>query len=70
MTFSQALNQVLDNGVGIVIDVKGDALKIHNEKRVIVFNDGEMIRVVPTGEKTDLKHGDWIQMIRKDNISN
>ena len=70
MTFSQALNQVLDEGVDVLIDVKGDALKIHDAKKVVVFNDGEMIRVVPAGERTDLKHGDWIQMISKDNISN
>jgi len=70
MTFSQTLAQVLDNGVGILIELKGDAVKIHDAKRVIVFNDDDMIRVVDAGERTDLKHGDWIQMIRKDHISN
>ena len=70
MTFSQALNEVLDKGVGVVIEVRGDALNIHDAKKVVVFNDGEMIRVVAAGEKSDLQHGNWVQMIRKDNVSN
>jgi len=71
MTFSQALGQILKEGQGILIDLKGEALKIHPEaKRVVVFNDGDMIRVVDTTERTDLKHGDWVQMINKDNIIN
>lgn len=71
MTFSQTLAQVLGEGVGIVLDLKGEAIKIHPEaKRVIVFNDSDMIRVVDASERTDLNHGDWIQMINKSNISN
>jgi len=71
MAFSQALATLLKDGKGILIDLKGDALKIHPEaKRIVVFNDGEMIRVIKASERTDLKHGDWIQMISKDNISN
>ena len=70
MIFSQTLNEILDEGMGILIEVKGEALQIHEEKKVVVFNDGDMIRVVPAGERTDLKHGDWVQMIAKNNISN
>jgi len=71
MTFSQALGEILDDGTGILLDLKGEALHIHPEaKRIIVFNDGDMVRVVDASERDDLNHGDWIKMIKQDNISN
>jgi len=71
MTFSQALAEVLDEGQGVIIDLKGDAVKIHPDaKRVIVFSDGDMMRIINATERTDLKHGDWIQMIKKEDIEN
>ena len=71
MAFSQALATVLEDGKGIFIELKGDALKIYPDaKRVIVFNDGEMIRVVKANERTDVKHGNWVQMIDKNIILN
>jgi len=71
MAFGRALSAMLGDGQGILIDMKADALKIRPEaKRVVVFNDGKMIRVVDASERTDLKDGDRIQMIDKNFISN
>lgn len=71
MTFSQALGEILDDGQGILIDLKGDALKIHPEsKRIVIFNDGDMVRVIDASERTDLNHGDRIMMIKPENIEN
>lgn len=71
MAFGRALSAMLADGHGILIDLKGDALKIHPEaKRVVVFNDGKMIRVVNASEHIDLEDGDRIIMIDENNISN
>jgi len=71
MAFGRALSAMLDDGHGILIDLKGDAIKLHPEaKRVVVFNDGKMIRVVNASERTDLEDGDRIMMISGENIQN
>jgi hypothetical protein len=71
ITFGRALSAMLDEGHGILIDLKGDAIKIHPEaKRVVVFNDGEMVRVINASERTDLKDGDRIIMIDKGSLEN
>jgi hypothetical protein len=71
MAFGRALSAMLDEGHGILIDMKGDALKIHPEaKRVVVFNDGKMMRVINASERTDLEDGDRIMMINEKNIDN
>lgn len=71
MAFGRALSAMLNDGHGILIDMKGDALKIHPEaKRVVVFNDGKMIRVVNASERTDLEDGDRIMMINEKNMEN
>ena len=71
MTFGKVLSTMLNNGQGILIDLKGDALKLQPEaKRVIIFNDGNMIRVIKANERTDLQDGDFVQMIDKNNIIN
>jgi len=71
MVFGRALGTMLADGQGILIDMKADALKIRPEaKRVIVFNDGKMIRVIDATDRIDLKDGDRIQMIDKNYISN
>ena len=71
MAFGRALSAMLDDGHGILIDLKGDAIKLHPEaKRVVVFNDGKMIRVVNASERTDLEDGDRIMMIIGENIQN
>jgi hypothetical protein len=71
MAFGMALDALLPNGQGIIVDLKGDALIIHPEaKRVVVFNDGKMIRVANAMERSDLKHGDRVQMIDKNSIMN
>ena len=70
MTFSQALNSLLVEGQGVVLKLKGDALKIKPEtKSVIVFNDSRMIRIIENDDKK-LKHGERVMMINKDNIQN
>ena len=71
MAFGKALSTILDNGQGILINLKGDVLKLHPEaKRVIIFNDGNMIRVINATERSDFQDGDFIQMIDKNNIIN
>ena len=71
MAFGRALGKMLDAGQGILIDMKGDALKIRPEaKRVVLFNDGKMIRVVNAEERTDLEDGDRIMMVDKGSIEN
>lgn len=71
MAFGRALSALLVDGQGVLIDMKGDALKIRPEaKRVVVFNDGKMIRVVEASERIDLEDGDRIVMIDKGSIEN
>jgi len=71
MAFGRALRTMLDEGHGVLIDLKGDALKIHPEaKRVVIFNDGNMIRVIKANERTDLNDGDRVIMLDKGTISN
>ncbi len=71
MIFARTLGEVLDDGVGILIDLKGDMLELNPDvKRVIVFNDGNMVRIVDASERIDLDEGDWIKMVKPDNISN
>jgi len=71
MAMGRALSELLKDGYGILVDLRGDALKIHpNAKRVVVFNDGTMIRVVNASERTDLKNGDRVMMINKNNVIN
>ena len=71
LTFSFALNHLIPQNHGIIIDLKGDALELHpSAKRVIVFNDGEMMSIMDADERTDLKDGDLVLMINEDNIIN
>jgi len=71
MAMGRALSSMLADGQGVLIDMKGDALKIKPEAtRVVVFNDGEMIRVIDATDRTDLKDGDRIMMVTKNYISN
>ena len=70
LTFGQALGTILKEGIGVFIVLDGDAVDLHpGAKNVIIFNDGKMIKIIDAGERTDLKHGDWIEVINKSNIS-
>jgi hypothetical protein len=71
LVFARALDTVLNKNHGILIDLVGDAVKLNpTSKRVIVFNNGDMISIVDATDRTDLKHGDRVLMISKDNIQN
>ena len=71
MTFGRVLSKFLAKGQGVLIDLKGDMIKIHPElSRIVVFNDGKMMRVIDASERTDLKDGDMIQMFDKESLSN
>ncbi len=71
MAFSRVLTKFLAKGQGVLIDLKGDMIKIHPElSRIVVFNDGKMMRVIDASERTDLKDGDMIQMFDKESLSN
>lgn len=70
MAFSQALDALLTEGQGVFLELKGDTLKMKPEtKKVIVFNDSKMIRIIDTDDK-NLKHGERVMMINKNNIQN
>ena len=71
MTFGRVLSKFLAKGQGVLIDLKGDMVKIHPElTRVVVFNDGKMMRVIKADERTDLEDGDMIMMMDKGSIEN
>ena len=70
MAFSQTLDCLLAEGQGVFIELSGDALKLKPEtKKVIVFNDSRMIRVIKSDDE-NLKHGDRVIMIDKNIIGN
>jgi len=71
MTFGRVLSKFLAKGQGVLIDLKGDMLKLKPEvTRVVVFNDGKMMRVINASERTDLEDGDMIMMMDKGSIEN
>ena len=71
MTFGRVLSKFLAKGQGVLIDLKGDMLKLKPEvTRVVVFNDGKMMRVIKADERTDLEDGDMIMMMDKGSIEN
>ena len=71
MTFGRVLSKFLAKGQGVLIDLKGDMLKLKPEvTRVVVFNDGKMMRVINASEHTDLEDGDMIMMMDKGSIEN
>ena len=71
MAFSRVLTKFLAKGQGVLIDLKGDMVKIHPElTRVVIFNDGILMRVIDASERTDLEDGDMIQMFDEKSLSN
>lgn len=71
LVFSRAMSIIFNNGEGLLVDLKGDMCELQPElNRVIVFREGDMIKIIDASERTDLKEGDWIQMIDKDNLKN
>lgn len=71
LSFSSALSFTIPEGMGIIVDVKGDMADIQpSTKRIIVYNSEKMIRIIDASERTDLKEGDWVHMIDSDTIVN
>lgn len=71
LTFSFALDALIPEGHGIIVDLRGDAIDLYpNASRVIVYNDGFMMRILDGKERTDLKHGDMVKMIIENDIIN
>ncbi len=71
LVFSRAMSLIFKPGEGLLVDLKGDMCDLHpNSTKVIVFHDGDMIKIMDASERTDLKEGDWIQMIDNDNLKN
>jgi hypothetical protein len=67
LTFSQALDVFLKKDEGVVIEPIGDALEIHPEieaKKIIIFNDGIMIRAISAIDNPSVKHGDKVYIIK------
>jgi hypothetical protein len=71
MAFGRALSEMLPDGHGIFVELRGDALKINPDaKNVVIFNDGDMMRVVKYEEDgSGLKNGDRIIMIAKNTLN-
>ena len=71
LVFSEALGLILREGEGIFLETKGDMLKLNPDaKRVIVCCRDNMISILDADERTDLKNGDWVQVIDGDLMSN
>lgn len=71
MVFGRVLTKFLAKGQGVLIDLKGNMLKLRSDvKRIVVFNDGKMMRVINADERTDLEDGDMIMMMDKGSIEN
>jgi len=71
LAFSAALGFVVPEGQGIIVDVKGDMIGIRpSAKRIIVYNNGQMMEILNASERTDLKEGSWVRVISKNNIIN
>ena len=66
LVFAGALGTVLkEMGDGIFVELKGDELDLHPDaKYVIVWNDGKHISIIDASERTDLKEGDRIKVIK------
>ena len=71
LLFARTLGLVLGSNQGVVVDLNGDMVSLHpSSNRVIVFNDGHLISVINADERTDLKEGDYVQVIKEENIQN
>lgn len=70
LTFSQALNIVIPPNKGVCVELKGDALDIHEGvNKVIVHNNGEMMSIEDVTDNDNLQHGDWVEMKRIDDLT-
>ena len=60
LIFGMALGLIFKEGEGIVVDLKGDAQYPSDPevKKVIVFSEGEMVKIIPCTE--DLPGGQWV----------
>jgi hypothetical protein len=65
LIFGRALGLIFKEGEGIVADLKGDAqFPADTEvKKVIVFKEGEMVKIIPCME--DLEEGQWVMIGQK-----
>lgn len=62
LIFSRALGLILQDGEGIVVDLKGDAefLPDPEVKKVLVFRDEDMVVIAPCEQ--DIEEGQWISL--------
>jgi hypothetical protein len=71
LTYATTLSFLIPPQEGIIVDLKGDAINLHpGTKRVIVHNDGIKIGIIKADERGDLKAGDRVKMIIRNNIIN
>jgi hypothetical protein len=71
LIFTRAISFLLPENHGIVVDLKGDAIKLYPDaKRVIVGHSDRQVYLEPADERTDLNEGDWVEIIRPENIQN
>lgn len=67
LIFVRALSSLLIDGRGVFLELDDTNIK---PKKIIVHKSNNMINVLDASERTDLKNGDWIEMINEDNIIN
>jgi hypothetical protein len=62
LIFTRALGLILEEGEGIVVDIKGDAEFPPDDevKKVIVFKSDQMISIAPCEQ--DIEEGQWISL--------
>jgi hypothetical protein len=58
LVFSQALGILLQEGEGVVVELKGDATGEDMPKKVIVWHDGTMVSAYE--DEDDLPHGQMV----------
>lgn len=76
LLFTRALGLLLDENIGVVVDLKGDMVELSNDlwelecSRVIIFNSDEQLHVIPADDRTDLEEGTLVQMIDQQDLLN
>ena len=71
LVFTRAISFLLPENCGIVVDLKGDAVNLYPDaKRVIVGHGDGRVYFECADERTDLNEGDWVEIIKAENIQN
>lgn len=71
LMFARALGLTIPEGQGVVIELTGDMIDLLPDiKKVIIENIGDKITVERLPDDTNLEEGDWVEIIKPENIIN